>query len=277
MSDTVNIPIQKSSGWILIPNTGDAFITFSKAMEYVISENPPLESLFGHHLRTFEILTFGSDTENLYVRGEGVVVLTQSSAINKGGEPRPEGLYTGRRAQTVAFYPEQNVKNGLQYYIRKAYPLLDAIKGLGPIASGESQYITFTTTTKKVLFKSRIVSFIGEEFNIELFNTPVIDTPGTQMTVRNYNGVSPVPTTVSVFKDVTVTSEGTPLDDEPEYYFGAAATGRSIASSIPSGRERVLPENTTFLIKITNSGKGSGRFQYFGDWYEGEPDLPVGA
>lgn len=71
--------------------------------------------------------------------------------------------------------------------------------------------------------------------------------------------------------------EGTPLDDEPEYYFGATATGQRTASSIPGGRERVLPENTTFLVKITNTSTSDGRFQYFGDWYEGEPDLPIGG
>ena len=59
-------------------------------------------------------------------------------------------LLRGERAVTVAGYPEQNVKNGLQYYTRIVYPLLS------PIGAGESKSIIFKTTSKKVLVKVRI-------------------------------------------------------------------------------------------------------------------------
>ena len=52
-------------------------------------------------------------------------------------------LVRGERAVTIAGYPEQNVKNGLQYYTRIVYPLLS------PIGAGESKSIIFKTTSKK--------------------------------------------------------------------------------------------------------------------------------
>lgn len=192
---------------------------------------------------------------------------------SQNGENRPLGLYSGDRAETVQFYIEANIKKGLQFYIRKSYPLTDSGRGLGPIPSGQSRYITLKTTTKTVLFKTRIVSYLGEEFSIELFKSPTVSVAGQQMTVRNYNGVNPQPTTVEIYKDATFTG-GVPLDDEPEYYYGSTATGQRVGSSIPEGRERVLEKQTLFGIKITNTGSGDGRFTYFGDWFEGEPDLP---
>lgn len=180
----------------------------------------------------------------------------------------------GLNAITAEGYVIHNIQYGLQFYFRKAYPLADVGRGLAPIPSGESRYILFKTTSKIVLFKTRITSFIGEELNIELFRAPTVTDLGTQMTIRNYNGINPQATTVEVYKNVNISAEGTPLDDEPEYYFGATAAGQRVGNSIPEGRERVLPLNTEFLIKVTNSGSGVARFQYFGDWYEGTPAIP---
>ena len=179
-------------------------------------------------------------------------------------------LVTGRRAWTVAFYPEQNVKNGLQYYTRIVYPLAD------PIPAGQSKYIVFKTSSKKVLVKVRIVHYAAEEIKLELFDNPTFDDQtGTLLTPDNYNGVNPVVSTVEVYKDSTVSVDGTPLDNsDSEYYFGSNSTGQRSGESIPEGRERVLPEDTTYLVKLTNTGTGNARVQYFLDWYEGEPDLP---
>lgn len=174
----------------------------------------------------------------------------------------------GLRAITTASYSEQNVQNGLQYFFRRAYPKVD------PILSGTSRDILFRTGSKKVLFKSRIVSFIGEEFRIEVFENPTAADDGTPISVGNYNRVNPVSSTVSVFDSPTLSDDGTAFSGDPEYYFGSSATGQRVGDSIPEGRERVLPENTDYLIRITNTGTGSSRFQYFGDWYEGDPAMP---
>lgn len=179
-------------------------------------------------------------------------------------------VVTGRRAVTIAGYPEQNVKNGLQYYTRINYPLLD------PIAAGQSKSIIFKTTSKKVLVKVRIVHYSAEEVKLELFSNPTFDDQtGISLTPDNYNGINPVATTVEVYKDSTVSADGVPLDNsDPEHYFGSNANAQRNGNSIPEGRERVLPIESTYHVKITNTGTGNARLQYFLDWYEGEPDLP---
>lgn len=181
-----------------------------------------------------------------------------------------KNLVRGERAVTVAGYPEQNVKNGLQYYTRIVYPLLN------PIGAGESKSIIFKTTSKKVLVKVRIVHYAAEEVKLELFSSPTFDDQtGVQLTPDNYNGVNPITPTVQVYKDSTVSVDGSPLDNsDPEHYFGSNANAQRNGNSIPEGRERVLPVDSLYHVKITNTGSGNARVQYFLDWYEGEPDLP---
>jgi len=179
-------------------------------------------------------------------------------------------LLRGERAVTVAGYPEQNVKNGLQYYTRIVYPLLN------PIGADESKSIIFKTTSKKVLVKVRIVHYLAEEIKLELFKDPVFDDQtGTQLTPDNYNGVNPAVSTVQIYKDATVTADGIPLDNsDDEHYFGSRSVPQRNGNSIPEGRERVLQVESIYHVKITNTGGGDSRVQYFLDWYEGEPDLP---
>lgn len=181
----------------------------------------------------------------------------------------PPGVFTGLRAITVQPYTEANVKNGVQYYLRAAYPLL------AQIPTGQSRRIWFKTGAKKVLAKTREFSYIAEEIKLELFVGPTGVAGGTNLTIANYNGISPVATTVQAKKDVTVTTNGTPIDSsDAEHYFGSNSAPQRVASSIPTGRERVLPANTEFLVLITNTGSGDARVQYFLDWYEGDTDLP---
>lgn len=179
-------------------------------------------------------------------------------------------ILTGRRAVTIAGYPEQNVKNGLQYYTRIVYPKADSI------SAGQSRSIVFQTGDKKVLVKVRIVHYSAEEVELELFSNPTFDDQtGTLLTPDNYNGVNPVATTVQIYKDPLVSVDGTALDNsDPEHYFGSNASAQRNGTSIPEGRERVLPPNNTYHVKLTNTGSGAARVQYFLDWYEGEPDLP---
>lgn len=176
------------------------------------------------------------------------------------------GLVTGLRAINVQSYNESNVKLGLQYYLKANWPDSDKI------TNGTPRNIIFQTGSKPVIVKTRIVSYVGEEFQLDIFSSPTF-TGGTSKAVGNYNTVNPVPTTVAVLKDATVTDDGIALDDESDFYYGGT-TGNRNAQAIPDGRERIIPANSTFMVKVS-SNSGSGRFSYFLDWYEGEPDLPV--
>ncbi len=183
------------------------------------------------------------------------------------GEAAPDGLYTGDRAGTVQFYIEANIKKGLQYYTRMSRPLSN------PLASGDSTNIYIKTGNKKMIVKIRIVHYIAEELELNIIENPTITNIGTEGFVANYNRVNPQTTTVEIRRDVSFTG-GTPFDPEPEYYYGASNHPRRSAISIPEGREKVLPEDSGFLVNMTNTGSGNARIEYFIDWFEGEPDLP---
>lgn len=178
------------------------------------------------------------------------------------------GIITGLRAITVQSYSEANSKNGLQFYTRLSWPKADEIP------SGETRNIIFKTTTKNALAKVRIVHYSAEEVELNIIKGVEVTTPGTAITPSNYSGVNAAVTTVELQKDAVFTG-GTPIDPEPEYYFGSSASGQRTGDSIPEGRERVLPTVETYAITIKNTGTGTARVQYYLDWYEGAPDLPA--
>lgn len=174
----------------------------------------------------------------------------------------------GVGAFVVQPYTEANVKNGLQFYLRASWPLADTI------AAGSTKKIWFKTGSKPVIIKLRDFQFLAEELNISLFSSPTGVSGGTAITISNYNGINPVATTVQAKKNVATTADGTPMGD-PEYLFGSSSAPQRAAASIPQGRERILPANTEFIVAIASSGSGIARAEYFLDWYEGTPDLPV--
>lgn len=238
--------------------------------EFVLSENSDMDGgmfLFPRS-EPWENIIPGS----AYVLSSNPALISVSSdsfkPVTQIGEKIPIGAFSGTRAITVQNYVEANVKNGVQFYTHFAYPIGN------DIAAGASKYFLFVTGTTHVLFKNRIVNCLGEEFAHEIFSNPTVTDNGTPLSVGNYGGADAVATTVTCYKDATVSADGTAADDEPEYYFGgSAASGRSqIAFS--EGIERKLLTNTTYLVKITNNGAQAGRFQWYGTWYEGGVDLP---
>lgn len=181
----------------------------------------------------------------------------------------PDGAFSGLRGIITQPYTESNVKNGVQFYLRAAWPLSDLI------AQATTRKLFFQTTTKPVIIKIRDFQYVSEEISISLYKTPTGVTGGTSVPIRNYNGVSPVASTVVATVNVATTTDGI-LFDGPEYFYGSASAAQRSAASIPLGRERIIPAASTFLVAITSSaGVGNSRAQYFLDWYEGGTDLPI--
>lgn len=178
-----------------------------------------------------------------------------------------EQLIDGDKALTIQPFTELNIKNGVQYYVRAAWPLSD------PIPAGESRNMYFQVGDSTILTKLRLFDFIGEELSIQIYAAPDV-TGGTPLAVSNWNLQNPQPTVVTATKDVTVNNAGTPVGD-PEYLFGGSSQGQRVSSSIPQGFERVIPGNTDFLIQVTNTGGGTARAQYFLTWYEGDLSVNV--
>lgn len=174
----------------------------------------------------------------------------------------------GVGAFVVQPYTEANVKNGLQFYLRASWPLADQI------AQGTTRKLWFKTGSKPVIVKLRDFQFLAEELTITLSRGPTGVTGGTAIAISNYNGINPVATTVQAKKGVTTTADGATMG-VPEYFFGGATTPQRSATSVPQGRERILPPNTEFIVAIANTGASAARAEYFLDWYEGAPDLPI--
>lgn len=183
-----------------------------------------------------------------------------------------ERMTYGVGAYIVEPYDSANIKRGLQFYVRVNYPLADKID----IGDANARYILYKTTSKRSIPKSRIVQYEGEEFKFEIFENPIVNLTGlTKQKIGNYNLENPQPETVEVYKVplANITDVGTLTNEEPEYYFGGAQQQQRDAQSIPTSAEKVVPPNKELLIKITNNSQTSaGRFKYFLDWYEGDPE-----
>lgn len=196
------------------------------------------------------------------VGGSGFLTAVSTSAF-------PVHAADGLAAIITQGYPEANVKLGVQFYARAAWPTADQI------AAGTTRKIHFRTGAKTVLVKLRVFDYVGEELSLALFEGATGVTGGTAVPVRNYNRRNPVGSTVAITKNVTTTSDGTVIDDG-EFYYGSSNAPQRNPGSIPSGRERILLPNTSYIIAITGTAAlGNSRAQYFVDWYEGETDLPL--
>lgn len=183
----------------------------------------------------------------------------------------PPGAFEGTRALVVQPYTESNVKRGLQFYSRAVWPLSDVIP------TGTARKLYFKTGAKPVIVKLRDFQYVAEEIRIQLFANPTGVTGGTPLVIHNFNTVSPVATSiVDARKNVTTATDGTEFDGgDPEYAFGWANSPNRNQAAIPTGRERIISPNSEFCVVITNTGSGDARAQYFLDWYEGDPDLPI--
>jgi len=182
----------------------------------------------------------------------------------------PEGAFTGYRALVTQPYTEANVKNGAQFYARASWSQTQG----NQIAANSTVKLWFKTGAKKIIVKMRELHYAGEEIAVRLYASPTGVSGGTDIPVRNYNRINPVATTCQGKQDVTTTSDGV-LFDGPEMFYGETGTSNRSGTTIPQGRERILPANAEFIVAFsTPSGTGSTRLQYFLDWYEGDPDLP---
>ena len=178
-------------------------------------------------------------------------------------------LIDGNKAITVQPFTELNIKNGSQFYARVSWPLGDEINVTTP------RRLYFETGDQAVLIKDRFLKYVAEEVMLEIFANPTGVTGGTDIMVSNWNAVNPNATTiVAAKKDVSVTTEGTPIQNA-EYLFGSNATAQRDENGIPEGYERVIPANTGFIVKFTNTGTGNARLQYGLSWYEGVLSVDV--
>lgn len=268
------VPVSVGPGWedlysltgfavgtpLLIANVGptNAFLA--------LADSEPTDEI-GSYVEVGEQYQVDGSAVGLWcqTRGQATTLYVQDArgAVRELSFSDPR-VVDGNKSFTVQPYTELNIKNGVQFYARASWPEDD------PIASGDAnaRNIYFQIGNSTVLTKLRIFDYIGEEIKFEILSEPTV-TGGDSVAVSNWNLKNPSPTVVTVKKDVTITDDGTIVGD-PEYFYGGSSSGQRVQSSIPEGYERVVPPNSNFAIRITNTSNTDARAQYFLTWYEGE-------
>lgn len=191
-------------------------------------------------------MAFGSWTEKLF---------------NKVGN-----VIGGTSAVTVQPYIELNVKRGRQFFINEVVQSVSA-------SGGTKEYL-IRTGPDPVLLKQRVIKTNSDDVDYEVFvgGTLSVTADGTPVTIRNANGVSPLPTQLEIYEDPTFTGTGNLSD--LDWIPGAELQGnRSEGSFSTEGFEKVIPGNTDFIVRFTNNGGNPTKMLYFLTWYEGVIDV----
>lgn len=177
-----------------------------------------------------------------------------------------QGMREGLQAFTVQPFTEINSKLGVQYEASFFNPSL---------ASGASADIVIEVGNEPMLVKD-----IEVRFNVELISSAVYRSPtwsgGSEIGVYNMSDRSPVPDDVTITAGVTVTDTGTQISPTV-YSIGSEGQGNRQLSNVSqtSGVERILAENTTYLLRITNESSISSVISGISTWYQGPVSTEV--
>jgi len=198
----------------------------------------------------------------------------------------PDGTYSGYRAQIAQSYTEANVKSGAQF---------SASTYLTGLTAGEFIDIIVITGAKKVIIKGQYIELKDSgDVLIDWYKNPTYSA-GTNISagVFNQSDVTRLPSTVQLIgllptnaatgnytpndaTKVTVTAVGTKICPTLAV-LGVIGQGASQSSrAATEGLEHVLDANSTYLFRRTCIAAAASMYS-FSTWFEGEPDLPLGA
>lgn len=161
--------------------------------------------------------------------------------INQNSPPIDPNTYIGDSAITVQSYVEINSKRGTQWETQIHFT---------SIAASATQTFAFTTGSQPVLIKCRQINGEYAKLTYSIYRDSTV-TGGTSISVANMNDRTPQHGEVVVVKNPTVSVQGT-LWAPPLVVLGSA-TNKTYSSYGENQGERVLKENTTYLITITNN------------------------
>ena len=116
-------------------------------------------------------------------------------------------------------------------------------------AAGPKYWRITTPNSNTVMhFTFRVVS--KDAAVIQLYENPTIDAAGTGLTIYNNNRNSSDTSTATVFKDTTITGEGTLLISER---LASGVNGRG-GGILNRANEIILKANEDYNIKVTSDG-----------------------
>jgi hypothetical protein len=194
------------------------------------------------------------------VRGVGGPLAIEVGAWNVLEAPVDERVYTGLKGLTVQPFTEANVKNGTQWEFSFENTSL---------AAGASSDAVFTTGSKYVLVKSRILTFTGSEIEASVYKGATY-TGGSIVPIYNLNTTIEGLPLSAVRSGVTVTATGIEIAAKTHAYGTDTNVNQTVGSYNVAGIERVLQPNTTYLLRIVNQSAISIKIAGYITFYEGE-------
>ena len=138
------------------------------------------------------------------------------------------------------------------------------------LATSASRYISIVTpgNGKYIHYRNEKVQCSADKVTVELFeDATVTAATGTAKTPVNHNRISSNVAVVLVRDGVTVTDEGTLINQT--FIGGGTGQGQSRSGQETSeANEVVLKRDTTYVVKITNGSTANNIIQCNPLWYE---------
>lgn len=255
------IPTNKSL--ILTNNT-------SHPLFVVQAISQPLPSQDGFPVYVGQTVLVQGNTDPIWVKG-GVgplVVQDYSDTIIPFSSIDPR-VYSGTQGLTIQPFTEANCKNGVQFETSSYLPSLGA---------GLSTFAIFKTSSKFALLKNRQISYTGKGVTADVFINPTY-TGGTSVPSFNLRLDAFAQTaTVQILTGMTVTANGTQIAAST-VGIGTAGQGSNTVGTFSGfgqqGVERVIPLNTTLLLRITNRDTAACELSTYATWYEGPLSVTI--
>lgn len=108
-----------------------------------------------------------------------------------------------------------------------------------------------------------LLNLAGEnELLATLYETATVSAAGTALTEVNHNRNSANTAAVVVTHTPTVTGTGTAI------WQRIGGSGETVGGEARNDAEMILKQNTTYLLRLTNNGVGTGWINVELDWYE---------
>lgn len=178
------------------------------------------------------------------------------------------GVINGSEALTVQAFTELNCKSGRQYEASAYIPVL---------AAGTSSDIVFEIGDEPVILKEVILQFDSKVISTASYRSPDY-TGGALLDVYNMSDRDPVAQDIVIKLGVAVSSVGVQISPTITT-IGSEGVGNLRIGSIsaPAGIERILRENTNYLLRVTNLDTIAARISAHATWYQGGLSTDIGG
>jgi len=134
---------------------------------------------------------------------------------------------------------------------------------LNNLATGSITYLLMNTTTNGIHWRDYSITCDSAPLLIELYENPTITNYGTLQNISNRNRFSSVISTVLIYANSTIVTDGTLLIVD-----GILGTKQDTGSTGSIALEWILKTDSIYTIKITNNNSNNVNCITRAFWYE---------